>query len=422
MSLSKGYLIKYQEINENISIFTEQIDKWTSEFENLKKEYMKLTSFHGIQGETADAIKDDINKFSLVAIEHLHPIFQRLKTTLETYRDNYLEIDGKFSVFSYDDFESIEDRLEKSRDELKLITTRIESNLSAVSHLVSIDIPSAHKILEMHGETKYNIEKLKNEVGACEKLDSSYDDISQELDVLISYLGSKDTNMLEANFNSIRMIANGYYPDVMKDKKRSEKFAEIASSTVEEVVEAGTEPKFFRGLGNVMNTLSIKRGIFGPEGPGQFIIPNPKHAKISNLFNTKAETLSRYTKNLGKVGKILAVGYFIVGTDKDMKEGLGFEQAVMKNGLSTAGSVVVSRIAGGIATGLIVATGITGIGAVALSVGFLVAGSYFGAKAGESVYYHLIQNNIKGWAEVNKHLYDGIHPVLYPPGELDYGY
>lgn len=422
MSTNKGYLIKYEEMNTNINTFIKQIDKWRLEIEDLEKEYMKLTNFDGIQGETADAIKDDVNKFSLVAIEHIDSIFDKLKEMLEKYQNNYLEIDSMFSVFSYEDFKSIEERLERSRDKISLITRRIEWNLSDISHLVSIDIPSSHNILGMHEETKYNIEKLKYEVGECEKLDSSYNDIKLELDVLINYLRSKDDEALKTSFGQIISISKGYYPDVKKEKKRSEKLFEVGTAVIDEVADTGTEPKVFRELGNVMNNISLKYGILGPEGPGQFIIPNSKHTKISNLFNVKAETLSRYTKNIKKVGKVFAIGDFLVSTIKDMKEGLGFEQAVTKNGLSTIGSVVTSKVFGGLTGAFLTALGAPVIFVVTATIATAVYGSYRGAKLGEAVYYHLIQNNIKGWIEVNEHIYDGIHPIYYPSSELNYSY
>src|SRR5699024_4134773 len=129
------------------------------------------------------------------------------------------------------------------------------------------------------------------------------------------------------------------------------------------------ESKTFKTIGNTMWKLSVKRGILGPEGPGQFVIINEKYGKASDFFNTKADLMAGKFETLGKIGTGLTVANFITSTYKDVKDGYGVGQAILKNGLTTGGNAVGAKIGG------VVTTGITEIVAVAVTVGLIAYGS-----------------------------------------------
>ncbi|HLR35921.1 MAG TPA: hypothetical protein VK071_11430 [Tissierellales bacterium] len=110
---------------------------------------------------------------------------------------------------------------------------------------------------------------------------------------------------------------------------------------------------------------------------------------VANFLNKNAYSIAGKFETLGKIGTGLTVANFITSTYKDVKDGYGVGQAILKNGLTTGGSAVGTKIGGVAATGAAFLFGITGIGAILLTVGVIAGCSYIGAKVGESLYYGL---------------------------------
>src|SRR5699024_4343469 len=404
MILREGYLIKYTEINENINTFIDQIDRWTAEFQDVEEKYLNLTTFDGIKGETAEAIKEDTGKFALVAIEHALSVFEAYKIKAKEYKDNYSNIDDGFAVFSRDDFDKIDRKIRDSRRLIEEVSNNVDRIITGIDSIASVNIPNSHNIISAHNRMLEHLLEIIRDVEKCEKIDDEFKNVEESINVLLDFLRAKDPGTLENNFDAIVGYARGYFPDVKVDKKPGEKVKDG-------VGEVGAESKTFETIGNTMREVSVKYGTLGAEGPGQFIMVDQKYAKASNFFTKNADSIAGKFETLGKIGTGLTVANFITSTYKDVKDGYGVGQAILKNGLTTGGSAVGAKIGGVAATGTALLFGITGIGAVALSVGLFAYFSYKGAQAGEAAYYSFLKKdlNVNVWNEI-EYFDDGIHP------------
>ncbi len=405
MGARGGYLIKYQEIDDNISRFIKQIDMWISKLEELEKKYMKLTNFDGIRGETADAIKEDSNKFSLVAINHMYTVFEEYKEKVKEYKDKYSKVEKfevlyhKYPVFSYDDFNNLLKKINESKETLDLIDKRINANISSIEYIVKVDIPSVHNILEFHEDMGYRIEELKHQIAECEMSDLNYTE--ESIDTLLGFLRPKDIGELETNFTKIDMIARGLYPDVKEDVeakefKTGQEIKEVSKDAAKEVVKT---PETYEEVGKLTEK-------FSKIAPGECLTGSSKMEKVSKFFKGKGEIIATGFEHIGNV---IETAEFIGNTNENIVEGYPAGQAVLKNGLSTIGAIFGGSVGLTIVSAVIVPAGLPlflTIGAAATTVALC---SYAGKRIGESTYYSIVESKLGSWSDI-EYFEDGIHP------------
>ncbi len=303
---------------------------------------------------------------------------------VEEYKDNYSKIDdNKSAVFSSNDFNIIGAEIELSKEFIDSTSVKINQLLGKINDIIPLETYSSHNLMLAHDEAKEHLLKIRGDVEECEQLDSEFTNVEASVEVLRGFLRAKDTNALEAKFDNIIEIANGYYPNKKEDTNFGNELNEYSKEVTGELIES---TDFYKSIGNAADYYAVKQVIKdGLNDPMATLKVDEKLFGVSDYFYDNAEML----EGLGKyVGKGLIIGGFAAGVYKDIKKGLPAGQSVMKNGLSTVSSIAfvsaIPIIVGG-------ALGTATLPVVA-TVGLAAFSSYIGAKVGKCLYYKWNKN------------------------------
>src|SRR5699024_5708253 len=122
-----------------------------------------------------------------------------------------------------------------------------------------------------------------------------------------------------------------YYTNVNVDKEPGEKAKDGAGACSRWSNRNRAESKTFETIGNTIREMSPRLGKIEPGGSSMV-------DSVANFLNKNAYSIAGKFETLGKIGTGLTVANFITSTYKDVKDGYGVGQAILKNGLTTGGS------------------------------------------------------------------------------------
>lgn len=138
-----GYYVKYKELQAaQIAIIT-QINQWSQELEQVKKQVQAVAQMQEIKGDTANSIKSYMQEIHLPLIQAMQNVLLQYMTKMLLYCNEYYKLDTKLNAaIRQERLDNLILAIQTRTGAFEEIEGRVGEGIGLASGLASVSMPS----------------------------------------------------------------------------------------------------------------------------------------------------------------------------------------------------------------------------------------------------------------------------------------
>ncbi len=212
--MSNGFVIKHSEMYDLFWKYTPNLQEVLGKLSTLSSALFEFANDASFKGQSADAIKVYLAEVHLPMVAGFYTAAQSLMDNMLQYKESYRQVDDSTAfVLDEEAMTSYKQRLESQYNNMLDNKESIESQISAISDIMSIGIPDTSDLENHHEHIGSEIDSLKTNVYSAEdtakrKLESSAGDLIDLLKQNLEYIGVNYTDTGQYTSGSFISRAN----------------------------------------------------------------------------------------------------------------------------------------------------------------------------------------------------------------------